>query len=167
MSKLAYSIHFKFLPSPLDLSAEERDTKMANRFSHSRVPDFLKALKMKMFLAEVTYPCRLNGDRDEELLDFITSFQPPFLTPHLRSSHWQTQLYTCLWRERHFDFTRARKIWRKKQSQISKQSIKVLLRNRGLVTWIVPQSRDYIWGKTYSVSILGHPYKRILLIMSW
>lgn len=74
MSKLTYSIHFKFLPSPLDLSAEERYTKMANRFSHSRVPDFLKALKMKMFLAEVTYPCRLDGDTDEELLDFITTF---------------------------------------------------------------------------------------------
>lgn len=62
MSKLAYSIHFKFLPSPLDLSAKKRDMKMANRFSHSWAPDFLKAFRMKMFLAEATYPCRLNGD---------------------------------------------------------------------------------------------------------
>lgn len=121
MSKLAYSIHFKSLPSPLDLSAEERDMKMANRFSHSWVPDFRKALTMQMFLAEVAYPCRLDGDTDEDWLDFITTFQPPFLTPHLRTSHWQTQLYTWLWRESHFDFTHARKIWRKKQSQISKQ----------------------------------------------
>lgn len=39
---------------------------------------------MQIFLAEVTYPCRLDGDTDEEWLDFITTFQPPFLTPHLR-----------------------------------------------------------------------------------
>ena len=81
MSKLAYSIHFKSLPSPLDLSAEEKDTKMASRFSHSRVPDFRKALMMQMFLAEVTYPCRLDGDTDEEWLDFITTFQPPSDSP--------------------------------------------------------------------------------------
>lgn len=80
MSKLAYSIHFRFLPSPLDLSAKKRDTKMANRFIHSRAPEFLKSFRMKMFLAEATYPYRFNGDRGGELLEFITTFTP-FLTP--------------------------------------------------------------------------------------
>lgn len=90
MSKLTDPIHFKFLPSPLDLSAEKSNAKMVNGFCSSRAPDFLKAFGMKMFPVEATYLTRMNGNAHQEQLDFIARPLPPTIS--------DSQPYACLWR---------------------------------------------------------------------